>query len=224
MDPRTHWRSPSFSGGGGRSPYPRQPRYRGGNGGGFGSPRHFSPQWQHRNPSPYRYQSQQRSPYSPQIGGPYEQHPFATSTPAHGSPRRPFFRGGGRFNKRQPFGSSMNQSSSDDIENWISPEMWSDPWRYLTTAESDRDEASTSLLVTSRSEMETGTKFAESDFDITDSVVAGSNPYSESSNRNISLVSAEDSEMDTKGQEPDERIHSEMESVLKSENSDQLLT
>jgi len=209
MDPRTHWRSPSFGGsggGGGRSPYPRQPRYRGGGGGGFGSPRHFSPQWQHRSPSPYRYQSQQRSPYSPQIGSPYDQHSFTTSTPAHGSGgRRPFFRGGGRFNKRQSFGASMNQSSSDDIENWISPEMWSDPWRqFTTTFERRQDEtSSTSFLSTTRSEMETGTKFAESDFDITDSAPLGSNQAGhEANNPNVSTVSSEDSEIGIKDQKP----------------------
>lgn len=105
---RSHWRSPGFRG---RSPYQRHsnPRFRG-DGGGFGTPRHFAPQqqWQQRSPSPYRYQSQQG--FSPHFHHQQNPHSFATSTPVHGSGggRRPFFRGGGgggRFNKRQSFGS-----------------------------------------------------------------------------------------------------------------------
>lgn len=99
----------------------------------------------------------------------------------------------------------MNQSSSDDIENWISPEMWSDPWRqFTTTFERRQDEtSSTSFLSTTRSEMETGTKFAESDFDITDSAPLGSNQAGhESNNPNVSTVSSEDSEIGIKDQKP----------------------
>ncbi|ODM95564.1 hypothetical protein Ocin01_11107 [Orchesella cincta] len=117
----------------------------------------------------------------------------------------------------------MDQSQTDDIENWISPEMWSDPWRYLTTSERHQDESSTSFLSTPQREMETGTKFAESDFDVTDSVPSKLN--AESINPNASsTTSVENSELDTKDQESNLNIDSKMESASRSENIDLLLT
>lgn len=91
-----HWNSPSFRG---RHP---SPRFRG------GEHRNRSPHWnQQRRPSPYHFQP--GSPFNPyHQQSPHDSHFYATSTPVQrfrGGGRRPFFRGGGGFNKRQSYGS-----------------------------------------------------------------------------------------------------------------------
>ncbi|CAG7831841.1 unnamed protein product [Allacma fusca] len=127
MEQNQRWRSPHR---GYRSPSSWQsPRYRGSPGQSPNMGRYQSPRPQgfrpylNRNSSPYEQgqsPQQYRSPYHRPRGW----------SPRHSSPQ--FFQDRSFSSPNSSHeGRHRHAFSRDDIENWVSPEMWADPWAEL---------------------------------------------------------------------------------------------